>query len=153
MLFSLTYQIYMTKVLYNQKNIDRMSISILNFIIGNVARTHKCSDSTSSKVNKLLCDEFQNFKFKIVIWHVCLTIWQMHHTFLNRHTVFPHIVSTETILFLLWPYVLWPLISVHKCAETIQGRKLFKGGNYMRKYGILFSAWYKKITWYMSQLK
>ena len=25
---------------------------------------------------------------------------------------------------------------VHKGAETIQGRKLFKGGNYMRKYGI-----------------
>jgi hypothetical protein len=28
-------------------------------------------------------------------------------------------------------------VTVHKCAETIQGRKLFKGGNYMRKYGIL----------------
>ena len=27
-------------------------------------------------------------------------------------------------------------VTVHKCAETIQGRKLFKGGNYMRKYGI-----------------
>ena len=26
-------------------------------------------------------------------------------------------------------------MTVHKCAETIQGRKLFKGGNYMRKYG------------------
>ena len=25
---------------------------------------------------------------------------------------------------------------VHKCAETIQGRKLFKSGNYMRKYAI-----------------
>ena len=53
------------------------------------------------------------------------------------HTVFPHIVSAETILFWLWPYVVWPLITVHKCAKTIQGRKLFKGGNYMRKYGIL----------------
>ena len=29
-----------------------------------------------------------------------------------------------------------PKVTVHKCAETIQGRKLFKGGNYMRKYGI-----------------
>ena len=28
-----------------------------------------------------------------------------------------------------------PKVTVHKCAETIQGRKLFKGGNYMRKYG------------------
>ena len=27
-------------------------------------------------------------------------------------------------------------VTVHKCAETIQGRKLFKGGKYMRKYGI-----------------
>ena len=55
---------------------------------------------------------------------------------LTAHTVFPHIVSTETILYWLRPYVLWPLITVHKCAETIQGRKLFKGGNYMRKYCI-----------------
>ena len=28
-----------------------------------------------------------------------------------------------------------PKVTVHKGAETIQGRKLFKGGNYMRKYG------------------
>ena len=36
-----------------------------------------------------------------------------------------------------------PKVTVYKCAETIQGRKLFKGGNYMRKYGIynlLFSG-------------
>ena len=26
-------------------------------------------------------------------------------------------------------------------AETIQGRKLFKGGNYSRKYGILILSW------------
>ena len=26
-------------------------------------------------------------------------------------------------------------VTVHKCAETIQGRKLFMYGNYMRKYG------------------
>ena len=29
-----------------------------------------------------------------------------------------------------------PKVTVHKGAETIQGRKLFKGGNYMRKYGM-----------------
>ena len=29
-----------------------------------------------------------------------------------------------------------PKVTVHKGAETIQGRKLFKGGNYMRKYRI-----------------
>ena len=38
--------------------------------------------------------------------------------------------SFRVFFFLIWPYVLWPLITVHKCAETIQGRKLFKGGNY-----------------------
>ena len=27
-------------------------------------------------------------------------------------------------------------VTVHKGAEAIQGRKLFKGGNYMRKYGM-----------------
>ena len=26
-------------------------------------------------------------------------------------------------------------VTLHKSAETIQGRKLFKGGNYLRKYG------------------
>ena len=29
-----------------------------------------------------------------------------------------------------------PKVTVHKGAETIQGRKLLKGGNYSRKYGI-----------------
>ena len=62
------------------------------------------------------------------LWNICL------YSYLP--TVFPRIVSAETILFWIWPYVLWPLITVHKSAETIQGRKLFKGGNYMRKYGI-----------------
>ena len=48
------------------------------------------------------------------------------------HTVFPYIVSAQTILFEFGN----PKITVHKGAETIQGRKLFKGGNYMRKHGI-----------------
>ena len=34
-----------------------------------------------------------------------------------------------------------PKVTVHKGAETIQGRKLFKGGNYMRKYGIRYNTW------------
>ena len=29
----------------------------------------------------------------------------------------------------------YPKVTVHKYAETIQGRKQFKGGNYMRRYG------------------
>ena len=30
-----------------------------------------------------------------------------------------------------------PKVTVHKGAETIQGRKVIKGGNYMRKYGMV----------------
>jgi hypothetical protein len=30
-----------------------------------------------------------------------------------------------------------PKDTVHKGAESIRGRKVFKGGNYMRKYGML----------------
>ena len=45
--------------------------------------------------------------------------------FYLKSTVFPRIVSAETILFWSWPYVLWPLMTVHKSVETIQGRKLF----------------------------
>ena len=63
----------------------------------------------------------------------------------NETTVFPHIVSAEAILFWIFPYVLWPLITVHKCAETIQGRKLFMGGNYMRKYGKYYIIFRKHI--------
>ena len=32
-------------------------------------------------------------------------------------------------------------VTVHKSAETIQGRKLFKGGNYFQKYGKHFSQY------------
>ena len=43
----------------------------------------------------------------------------------RQSTVFPRIVSAETILFRIQPYVLCPLVTVHTGAETIQGRKLF----------------------------
>ena len=46
-------------------------------------------------------------------------------------TIFPRIVSAETIFFLIWPYVLWPLVTVHKSVETIQGRKLFSELRYI----------------------
>jgi hypothetical protein len=53
---------------------------------------------------------------------------------LNRLiTIFRYIVSAETILFWLWPYALWPLISVHKCVETIQGRIPYEERQYFAK--------------------
>ena len=58
-------------------------------------------------------------------------------------TVFPHIVSTETILFLNLEIqrsqYIRPMVTVHKGAETIQERKLFKGRNCKRKYGNFLS--------------
>ena len=58
------------------------------------------------------------------------------------YTVFPHIVSAETILFWIWKSkYIRPKVTVHKGAETTQGRKLFRGGNYMRKYGRLYGPY------------
>ena len=68
--------------------------------------------------------------------------------YLNRDptTVFPRIVSVETILF--WKWNMWKFsysfrimtifyfINWIVAAEIIEGGKLFKGGNYSRKYGI-----------------
>ena len=51
-------------------------------------------------------------------------------------------VKTFKVLFTLASLInmhaqyIRPKVTVHKGTETIQGRKLFKGGNYMRKYGI-----------------
>ena len=91
------------------------------------------------------CYQFKNMeKTGIVKRKINCSIRPYNFTFLLsirehwEHTVFPHIVSAENIHFWIWPYVLWPLDTVHKCAETIQGRKLFTGRNYMRKYGMPF---------------
>ena len=51
-------------------------------------------------------------------------------------TVFPHIVSAE----IQRSQYIRPKVIVHKGAETIQGRKLIKGRDYMRKYGICTCA-------------
>ena len=53
------------------------------------------------------------------------------HTYLlhGRKSILPDTVSAKYIR---------PKVTVHKGAETIQWRKLFKGGNYMRKCGIPF---------------
>ena len=71
----------------------------------------------------------------------------------NLDTIFPHIVSAETTFFLHLEIqrsqYISPKVTVHKGAETIQGRKLFKGGNYMRKYGILILV---HTTWHTERL-
>ena len=54
-------------------------------------------------------------------------------------TVFPNIVSYSFLnLEIQRSQYIRSKVTVHKGAETIQGRKLFKGGNYMRKYGKSF---------------
>ena len=105
-------------------------------------------------INSLFCLKFN--KFKVIVQTRMMSNWQkLGTTFSQKQTffcklsekvkisnpsgisekersrkkwdtIFPHIVSAETILFWIWPYVLWPLITVHKCAETIQGRKLYE---------------------------
>ena len=63
-----------------------------------------------------------------IIWlksRYCISSYSFHgnYSFLNWKSKDSHYIR--------------PKVTVHKGAETIQGRKLFKGGNYMRKYGIL----------------
>ena len=52
------------------------------------------------------------------------------------YTVFPNIVSAE----IQRSQYIRPKVIVHKGAETIQGRKLIKGRDYMRIYGICTCA-------------
>ena len=68
--------------------------------------------------------------------------WNLAFKF-DSYTVFPHIVSAATILF--WIYISWKFHIVSASyvmktwivsslgGKTIQGRKLFKGGNYSRE--------------------
>ena len=51
------------------------------------------------------------------VWHqICKTRWKLKDK-TNRYRI-----SANSWI---WPYVLWPLVTVHKSAETIQVRKLF----------------------------
>ena len=93
----------------------------------------KISYPASLPLHKMSWNKFWGIIFYFHAKYIALSTFLFNFS----TTIFLRIVSAETILFWILPYVLWPLITVHKCAETIQGRKLFKGGNYMRKYGIL----------------
>ena len=68
---------------------------------------------------EISCTNFQLTKKK--------RVWQSVFNFSTSTVlfVFPRIVSAETILFWIWPYVLWPLLTVHKSAETNCGNTLF----------------------------
>ena len=66
----------------------------------------------------------------------------------SHYTVFPRIVSAETILFWNWKLckfsysfrimAIFYFINWIVAAETMEGGKLFKGRNYLRKYGTHF---------------
>ena len=66
--------------------------------------------------------------------------WDIH----KRHQIYNYRISSYSFrgnysflnLEIQRSQYIRPKVTVHKGAETIQGRKLFKGGNYMRKYGI-----------------
>ena len=67
--------------------------------------------------------EIQHYNLFHPLWD--LQISWIEFVYFWKHTVFPRIVSAETILFWLWPYVLWPLVTVHKSAETIRGNTVY----------------------------
>ena len=74
----------------------------------------------------------------IIAVYLSSKLKKSHARLKKNKNVFPHIVSVETILFLILKskdQSQANQFTLHKCAEIIQGSKLFKGGNYMRKYG------------------
>ena len=58
--------------------------------------------------------------------------------FLNRYTVFPHIVSLKTILFL--NLEICTKVTVHKGAETVQGWKLYEEIQYAANFFFTISS-------------
>ena len=93
-------------------------------------------DRPSWLILLLVLGKIISFIFHVNQVRINLTLYfhNFEFTWVVTITVIPRIVSAETILFWSWPYVLWPLVTVHESAETIQGRKLFKGRNYSWKY-------------------
>ena len=103
----------------------------INFQLYNSGNVLICLqyEKPSTKVQKIVQNTFQNSFQKSV----------------QKSTVFPWIVSVETIFF--WKWKMWKFsysfrimaifyfINWIVAAETIEGGKLFKGGNYLRKYG------------------
>ena len=70
---------------------------------------------------------------------------------LEVFTVFPQILSTETILFWIWPYVHKYKCGNHSRAETIQGWKVFAEIRYLslcQNRGIRMSKnlWFTKLS-------
>ena len=63
--------------------------------------------------NKFFWDLFNKF-------NICLYDEFTKEDQVFQCTVFPRIVSTETIPFWIWCYVLWPLITVGNCLRVIQ---------------------------------
>ena len=102
----------------------------------------KRKDTRIERLNQMLWLGYRERRCQV--WNIYFSQMRAFYSF--WYTLFPPIVSAETILFWIWPYVLWPLVTIHKSAETIQGRKLFKGGNYSRAETIRRNTVISKLT-------
>ena len=54
--------------------------------------------SCKTKTNKMW---FQKFKFKIVIWHICLAIWKNRHTFWKKATFSKNALHLNSKTFIM----------------------------------------------------
>ena len=81
----------------------------------------------NSNITKMKVQKLSKFRLILLrahfIYHISSNSFRRNYSFLNLE-----IQRSQHMR---------PKFTVHKCVETIQGRKLFKGGNYMSKYGIL----------------
>ena len=101
----------------------------------------KSSDYCDCEIRKKCVDSFRGTCTLewTMLWRI--TINSLH----NEGTVFPHIVSAETILFWIWKSK--GHSAYGQRSQYINVRKLFKGRNYMRKYGNqLIKLWFLQAT-------
>ena len=114
---------------------------------------------TVDVTNHFSLKNFYNF-------HLLHTFFFLYLTLIHRPVVWPQFwnfkklfckwmnLNAETILFEFWiqrSQYIRPKVTLHKCAETIQGRKLFN----MRKYSVQKwnYIWVIRIFWfYLSDL-
>jgi hypothetical protein len=113
----------------------------LDGVLGGDGKTYSPRNAVSTKVVLV------QFLVQMKTWKFASEInWPLGIQQNNKIYVFPRIVSAETVLF--WKWKMWKFsysvrimaifyfINWIVAAETIEWGKLFKGGNYLRKYGI-----------------
>ena len=126
------------------KKLNPLSIlcpSWLLNVIGIIVFVDKQNTSQRTYYKKTLVHEG---KFPEAFSSTYVLTFNLHRTwnfwtYINKdytYTVFLRIVSAETIVFWIWPYLLWPFALCIMTFGFPNSKNNSFRGNYMRKYGI-----------------